>query len=265
MSNRSICQLLIHPPAGGAWNMAVDEALLCSVPALGVPCLRFYQWQRPTLSLGYFQNYSDRESHPHSAEVEVVRRLSGGGAILHDRELTYSLVLPKCHPLAQDTQQLYHSVHSCIIAVLQSQFDAGTESHQPTLCDNPNKVPASQEPFLCFQRRSRGDILIRNREVDPSAKAPKIVGSAQRRRQGAILQHGSILLDRSPAAPELPGICQQTGQAFLPGQLLESLPSRLAAELGLELVESELSEQLIALAEQLELTKYSQPNWTERR
>src|SRR5512138_2930824 len=86
-------RLLRHPPAGGAWNMAVDEALAEAVGAgTSPPTLRLYGWERPTLSVGYLQ----REAAPAAlaAEIPVVRRPSGGRAVLHDRELTYSLALP---------------------------------------------------------------------------------------------------------------------------------------------------------------------------
>src|SRR5882724_9809402 len=88
-------RLIIDPPAHGAWNMAVDEALLESAAVDGIATLRLYQWSEPTLSLGYFQPAADRQTHPASRECPLVRRASGGGAILHDRELTYSLAIPE--------------------------------------------------------------------------------------------------------------------------------------------------------------------------
>jgi len=94
MSAPTACHLLIDPPASGSWNMAVDEVLLGAVAKSGTSALRFYQWKSPTLSLGYFQSYSERSKHPTSLAADALRRLSGGGAILHDRELTYSLILP---------------------------------------------------------------------------------------------------------------------------------------------------------------------------
>ena len=86
-------RLLHDPPAAGAWNMAVDEALLETAADSGVATLRFYQWNEPTLSLGYFQAATDRDQHPASRDCPLVRRASGGGAILHDRELTYSMAM----------------------------------------------------------------------------------------------------------------------------------------------------------------------------
>ena len=94
------CRLLRHEPAAGAWNMAVDEVLLDRVQEHAAPCLLIYGWIEPTLSLGYFQTYSDRRQHAASRHCAAVRRLTGGGAILHDNEITYSIVLPRDHSLA---------------------------------------------------------------------------------------------------------------------------------------------------------------------
>src|SRR5262249_44894287 len=100
--------------------MAVDEVLAESAAELGQCSLRFYEWSRPTLSLGYFQPYSAREQHRASAELPVVRRASGGGAIVHDRELTYSLAVAVAHPLAADSMSLYHAVHQSLIEALRT-------------------------------------------------------------------------------------------------------------------------------------------------
>ena len=81
-------------PASGAWNMALDEALLESAGDDPMATLRFYRWSEPTLSLGYFQRSAERAAHIASRDCPLVRRASGGGAILHDAELTYSLTIP---------------------------------------------------------------------------------------------------------------------------------------------------------------------------
>src|SRR5437764_2183769 len=108
-------RLLLDPPAPGAWNMAVDEALLETAAGSGVATLRFYQWQEPTLSLGYFQAAADRQQHAASRDCPLVRRASGGGAILHDRELTYSIALPQPKAAAA----LYDACHETLIAALR--------------------------------------------------------------------------------------------------------------------------------------------------
>src|SRR5688572_17520100 len=118
MSNALDCRLIIDSPAAGPRNMAIDEALLSDATENGVATLRFYQWSEPTLSLGYFQRYDERYQHTGSRDCAVVRRQSGGGAILHDRELTYSLALPAGHPLARDSQRLYSAIHEAFINML---------------------------------------------------------------------------------------------------------------------------------------------------
>jgi lipoyl(octanoyl) transferase len=182
---------VIHdPPAEGAWNMAVDEMMLQHVAATGEPILRFYAWQAPTLSLGYFQSLAAREGHAASRDCPAVRRSTGGGAIVHDREITYSIAFPVAQRWSAAASALYDTVHGGLVAAL-AQFQV-----YATLCE-ATLHPLENEPFLCFERRAEGDVLLGRQ---------KIAGSAQRRRQGAVLQHGSLLWERSPAAPELPGL-----------------------------------------------------------
>src|SRR4051812_10483795 len=98
--------------------MAVDEALLLDVAANGIATFRFYGGSEPTLSLGYFQRYEDRNQHAASLQCAIVRRQTGGGAILHDRELTYSIILPPNCPIAKHADQLYRTVHQEFIAAV---------------------------------------------------------------------------------------------------------------------------------------------------
>src|SRR5687767_3136581 len=109
-------RLLIDLPASGAWNMAVDEVLLETAAAGGGAALRLYAWEAPTLSLGYFQAAADRTQHSASQECPLVRRSSGGGAIVHDQELTYSLALPQHGPHKPSAAELYDLVHESLVA-----------------------------------------------------------------------------------------------------------------------------------------------------
>jgi lipoate-protein ligase A len=297
--------LLIDPPQDGLTNMAVDEALLAMAAAgeLG-PVLRFYQWSPATLSLGYFQRYAERAAHPASAACDVVRRASGGGAILHDRELTYSLVLPAGHPLAARAEPLYRAVHQALIDVLaergfdarfwddvqpseardakisaageafacgdtaekQAHPEANLESSTPSA-----QRPAPNAPFLCFQRRSPGDLVMRASGETSSNPAAwhKILGSAQRRRQGAVLQHGSFIWGRSKFAPEMPGVSELAGTDFAPDffpSLIRSWSEKLAKVLDFELSLSKNSAQFatdpwLALARE----KFHEPSWLQSR
>lgn len=172
--------------------MAADEALLERVGAgASPPTLRLYQWDPPTISLGYFQKYADYEALPPPAgELDVVRRLTGGGAILHDRELTYSITLPLQHELlSEGPNRLYELAHDAVSASLQR---LGIDAWRGCQSDGSS---AARGPFFCFARRHCLDVLI---------GADKVAGSAQRRTRHAVLQHGSIVLDprygQQPAA-----------------------------------------------------------------
>src|SRR3954463_4715971 len=188
--------------------MAVDEVLLMDAVENGNATLRFYQWSEPTLSLGYFQQLASRQQHFASRNCAVVRRQTGGGAILHDHELTYSLILPPADPLTRNTSQLYNAVHAAFIAALSKDSqNAGLE--RSLKCRGKQAADESQdEPFLCFQRKSPGDVVLAQPDDSTVARVPprKVLGSAQRRHRGAILQHGSLLLEQSTAAPELAGL-----------------------------------------------------------
>ena len=162
------CRWLWDEPDDGAWNMAVDEALLEAADADGIATLRCYRWSKPTLSLGYFQRADDRRGHTASLGCPMVRRASGGGAILHDAELTYSLALPTADRLAAAARGLCDQIHAALVEAIAA---VGVAVH---VCRNPTAVPnpAPNPPFLCFQRHAPGDLMLGD---------AKIAGSAQRR------------------------------------------------------------------------------------
>jgi lipoyl(octanoyl) transferase len=241
--------------------MAADEALLTAAIEGGVATLRFYQWSQPTLSLGYFQPYEDRRQHPASKECAVVRRQTGGGAILHDRELTYSLTLPASHPLARNSQQLYAAVHDAFIAALEPFIVTQKSAWKLRRLNQCLKESATREPFLCFARRACGDVLL----VDATGNDSKLLGSAQRRHRGAILQHGSLLLEKSPAAPELAGWLDLTGTQLSIDGLVDSVTVSIAATLALRAIPVGFPSELQSNAEQLANNKYGHVAWTKRR
>ncbi len=181
--------LIDDEPCSGAWNMAVDEVLLESACELGVASLRFYRWCEPTASLGHFQREADFLAETRFAQLPAVRRLSGGGTLIHDLELTYSLILPPSQQVVGHPVELYALVHRVFIAVLRSRgVDVGMRG---------STVLLKHEPLLCFAREDEHDLV---------AFGHKLLGSAQRRRRGAILQHGGLVLEASRVTPELPGI-----------------------------------------------------------
>lgn len=235
------CRVIHDVSASGAWNMAVDEALLTSAEEGGAPLtLRLYSWSEPTLSLGYFQSIADRPDN--LAQLPTVRRLTGGGAIVHDRELTYSLVCPSGSWPKPGTQQLVRDLHAAVLETLD----------QPTISFSQ---PSPVEPFLCFARRAETDLVL-----GPS----KIMGSAQRQRRGVLLQHGSILLSASSLAPHLTGL-NDAGVAADRDQLARALASKLARRWSVDFRSAPLTDHERSLALKLEVDRYANPAWTARR
>ena len=230
--------------------MARDEALLEGVGAgQSPPTLRFYQWSPPTISLGYFQHYAEYEALPPPAgELDVVRRQTGGGAILHDRELTYSITLPNDHTLlARGPLKLYELAHDALIDVLR------TVSVPAARDGETDGSGAARGPFFCFARRHKLDVLI---------GPDKLAGSAQRRTREAILQHGSIVLERrfeqQPAAA-LASLATMPAED-LAGRMTEAI-RRLT---GLECTPGDWLRAELAAAERLR-AKYAGDEWTRRR
>lgn len=226
--------------------MAVDEFLLERAIAPGELSIRIYCWESPTVSLGYFQDSEAFLAGGNFDGLAAVRRLSGGGAILHDREITYSIAVPAGHPLTVDPVRLYEEAHAAIQTVLQLQ---GVE-----VSPRGEAVSLTEEPFLCFSRGDRNDLVL---------SGVKVAGSAQRRRKGAVLQHGSILLEASPHAPELPGIANLVTD-FRPDS---SLPGAIGKAISGKIVEpfettpydvvTVLSEHELARVREIEAQRYA--------
>lgn len=243
--DRSVTAWHLHledEPRSGAWNMAFDEALLLDGLAHGRGHLRFYRWEGPTLSLGYFQKPEERD--PALAELPAVRRLSGGGAILHDDEWTYSCVVPAGHPITRRPVELYDLVHAAVVEVLSSRgFEVA-----------PRGAAAAHgaSPFLCFGRGDERDLVCRGH---------KVLGSAQRRRRGAILQHGSLLLHASRFAPDFPGLLD-----LQEGDLGDDYPSKVSSivldALG-AVAASPPPHGVSEVAAQLVAEKYCAPSWSD--
>lgn len=258
-------RLIIDPPLPGPWNMAVDDVLLADAVKYGVATLRFYQWSEPTLSLGYFQRYDDRELHPASRACPVVRRQSGGGAILHDRELTYSFVVPANLPLTRNAPALYERVHQAFIAALTFSSHPTDSRKAFQIRGEAVVLSPSAEPFLCFQRQSSGDVVLTNQSAHLARETWKVLGSAQRRHRGAILQHGSLLIQQSDAAPELPGLCELIETKFTIPLLIPAICNELIKSLEIRLNSFALPPDLQSKAAELANLKYESAAWTKRR
>lgn len=255
-------RVLVHGPADAAWNMAVDEALL-DRPDSGWT-LRFYRWRRPTISIGYAQRLAAAADQERAWRlgVDVVRRPTGGRAVLHADELTYALAAPAdSTPLSGGIAASYRRIAAGLQAglrLLGADVEVARSGAAPS--------PGGKRP--CFAARTRYEISVGGR---------KLVGSAQRRRNGRLLQHGSLLL----GAPQ-PLLWSALGDGFeeamrcaswldelLPGRpstrmLVACLGRGIAGELGLQVRRARLSVAERRLAGGL-AHRYRDGAWTARR
>jgi len=207
--------------------MAMDQAMLEYAAATQHIVLRIYQWSNPTISLGYFQAFQAYQAladYPDLSSLDCVRRLTGGGAILHDQEVTYSVAVPGDGQPKGHSEKLYRAVHRAIVVWLE------TSGFHARLWEEANATSAmaysKEASFWCFERRSDVDIVVDDR---------KVLGSAQRRTATGLLQHGSLLVKGSRWLPKLPGLFSKS-----PTESLAEIEKELTARKFGEVVKSAL-------------------------
>lgn len=208
-------------PNLGVYNMALDEELLARAQAgADRPVLRLYSWRPPAVSIGRFQKI-EHAVHAEACKrsgFDIVRRITGGRAVLHDKELTYSVIARTGDPLFPgNVLGTYKVIAAGLLAGLRNlgipaEIVSRVGRHAERV--NPNAKDAA-----CFSSPSWYEILVQGR---------KIVGSAQRRVSGAFLQHGSILLDYDPQQEALviPGGCA--------GDVVTSIQRELGRDVSLD-------------------------------
>ena len=179
---RASWRLLVTPPADGATNMAIDEAILYALAeGKGQPTLRFYAWEPPCLSLGYNQHWRDvDEAACRALGYTWVRRATGGRAILHTNELTYSVITRADDPrVAGGVVESYRQLSRGLLLGLH-RLGAQAAQSKGDMPKNPAQGAA------CFDTPSHYEVTLNGK---------KLVGSAQVRRKGMVLQHGTLPLD----------------------------------------------------------------------
>jgi lipoate-protein ligase A len=264
-------RLLRHAPDDGAWNMGVDEALLlryAAAPGPLAPTLRLYGWRPAAISLGHAQRLGsgaldvDLRSLGRLG-IDLVRRPTGGRAVLHDRELTYAVVGRSSGAFAGSVLDTYKRIALALVAGLRS---LGVSAELAP------RRPARREPagVSCFSTPAPHEIVVGGR---------KLVGSAQARRRGAFLQHGSIPLDASSGGRGDTALAAIGGTA--PGEEATTLAGCLGAAPPAETVATvlvaafersfdarlepgELTADEAALAERLRCWRYDSARWTLR-
>lgn len=251
--------------------MAIDEAILSSVAeGREMPTLRFYGWKPPGISIGYFQKAVDEidiESC-RKAGIGVVRRLTGGRAVLHDEELTYSIIVPENYqdmPAAVNESYMYLSR-----GILDGLKSLGIPAKMTAADRTAGRKLTSA---ACFDAPSWYEITVQGK---------KVVGSAQTRQRGTILQHGSIVLrldaDRLVSALKFKsegardamkrmllkkaGGINEFGTGRIPlGDLKEAVLNGFERCLGVEFIEERLSDAEKEKAQILAASKYGTDGW----
>lgn len=183
-------RLLIDGSASGPFNMGVDEALLETAIRDGRPSVRFYSWQGPWLSLGYGQR-RDAKRENERLFVGVVRRSTGGRAVLHGCDLTYSVAAP-ARLLPDGLQATYALIATAIAGALCGLGVPVSRAVNLVEPVDSIEMPISRSgpQFDCFAVSATDELCVGGR---------KLVGSAQRRVTGGVLQHGSIRLRADPS------------------------------------------------------------------
>jgi lipoyl(octanoyl) transferase len=255
-----------------ASNMALDEALLVMHEAgTTPPTLRVYGWCQPTLSLGYAQNAQQEVDLAacRAQGVAVIRRPTGGRAVLHDQEVTYSVVMPLALDDGPHTITEHYRRIGMALAVALQALGLSVHLARPQVRAASTRAPASP---ACFAALSRYEL---------SVVGKKIVGSAQKRAQRALLQHGSIPLwmDRQrlfqclQVPPEHRAALVQTAYTTMgavnevaprPVSLAavhEALRQGFGATFGVDVVDIPISPEEWRLAQHLCATKYATDAW----
>ncbi|PCJ53394.1 MAG: hypothetical protein COA70_08840 [Planctomycetota bacterium] len=221
--------------------MARDEALLA---CRTIPTLRFYRWATPTLSLGYFQPAHDLPLDQVRARgCHIVRRSTGGKAILHEAELTYSLCAPETDALSGGPAAAMTAIHEALGAALARQAGAEVPMRRESMLHSDTQGSA-----WCFEDSSPLDLTLGTR---------KLLGSAARRKQGWILFHGSLVLEKPIENPEIASL------GFEPDR--DALAAALGSALGYDFANDVWSEDELAQAETIAAAKYSCDDFTYRR
>jgi lipoate-protein ligase A len=239
--------VLVDGPGDPAWNMAVDGALLALAEA---PTLRFYGWRPHAVSLGYFQRLADFADLP--AATPMVRRTTGGGAIHHGDELTFSLALDAAL-LPGAIAASYVLLHDALVRALDR---LGVRCRRST----EGAMSARPEDRWCFAHPVQGDLLVDGR---------KLCGSAQRRvpgRRPRVLHHGSLVIRRPEHTPFVAAIEDQIEPTDdVRRGLHELVRDEVANLFDLESTASELTAQERAMAARLRDERFGNAAHLQKR
>ena len=250
-----------------AMNMAIDEAMLLTQKASVQPTLRFYDWLQPAFSFGYFQRISEEVdvSACDAHGIELVRRMTGGGTVIHGWDVTYTIIISHGYGMfPKDISAAYCAISDCLINGLQRLgVDVAHQIEKPIAGNAPN---------ICLANSAQYDTLLNGK---------KIAGVSQRRNQAGVMYQGYIALDL-PTSDVLALASRQVGfdqvavgkstainrcrsAPIRRKQLEDTVAAGFQETLDIELVEAEPSAEEIETAESLAQTKYGCAEWNFRR
>ncbi len=243
-------RLIIDDPQDGAWNMAADEAILRQRRiGASLSTLRLYSWLKPTVSLGYFQQVgASMADLCRQQQLDLIRRPTGGGFVLHDQEITFSVIFSR-QDLRQQRQavEYYRVIAGCVKKALLKLGLTVTLAEQV--------FNGKDSSFLCFNKPTKYDLLVAGR---------KICGSAQRRYRDIILQQGSLIL-RTPGDPgfwqQAIGLNEVLSKKISRSEIDQAIQLSFAEELNIAFVPGGLTKAEHALAGQLTTGKYALSSW----
>ncbi len=227
-------------------NMAIDESLMLQCPEQNnIPVVRFYQWSIPSVSIGYFQSATEILSGiEESSRYTLVRRPTGGGAVLHDNDVTFSIIFPE-NLLRTAVIDSYRMINESIIRCL-------TGNDGISLHDDDLQAGKQGAPTFCFNEPTRYDIIW---------KSIKIGGSAQRRRKGYVLHQSSFFYTKSP---ELFGN-DITDEQEIRLQVRQSICQALSTLFAIPLHDDTVTDAETSCSERLLSSRYATEKWNFSR
>ena len=257
-------RLIVSGPCSGPFNMALDEALAFSViEGRSQTTLRFYEWETLSVTLGYFQKYQDINSdYCESSSIPVIRRLTGGRAVLHGKDLTYSFcAATKDKRFGPTISAAYQKIST---AFLKGFHNLGLGA---VMTERKAKRDALKNPS-CFKAVSLAEVTLNGK---------KIIGSAQKRWSDGILQQGSIMVDFDPQI--MSKIFYHTNNDMIKdiGRIKEFNPSVTFSQMitsfiqafeetfNVKLITTEPDSYEYKMAKELEIRKYSSSQWNRER
>lgn len=267
-------RLLRNGQHNAAMNMAIDESILLGQGSSPQPTLRFYDWSQPALSFGYFQPIA-REvdvAACTSRGIELVRRMTGGGTVVHGWDVTYAVIVPHNGVLPKSISASYSAISGCLIRGFRKAGVPNAQIEALTRNASQNSRSGTDLANICLTNPAKYDVMLGGK---------KIAGVSQRRNQIGVLYQGYIALNVPPPDVLAHASRQSDFDQHLKGQsafintgegasidrrqLEDAVGAGFEEQLGVQLIEGALSTQESESADCLAQTKYATDEWNFRR